>query len=46
VLESTLEQVTVAAVHDALSGRDDFLATLKKNIASALNGKNDNAKEI
>ena len=33
VLESTLEQVTVAAINDALSGRDDFLATPEKNIA-------------
>lgn len=41
VLESTLEQVTVAAINDALSGRDDFLATLEKNITSVLQAKND-----
>ncbi len=43
VLESTLEQVTVAAINDALSDRDDFLATLERNIASVLGAKNDNA---
>ena len=43
VLESTLEQVTVAAINDALGEREDFLATLEKNIASVLSGKNDNA---
>ena len=43
VLESTLEQVTVAAINDALDGKDDFLATLERNIASVLSGKNDNA---
>lgn len=39
VQESTLEQVTVAAINDALSGRDDFLATLEKNIATVLSAK-------
>lgn len=43
VLESTLEQVTVAAINNALSGKDDFLAILEQNIATVLRAKSDNA---
>lgn len=33
-------QKIIAAINEALSGRDDFLATLEKNIASVLNVEN------
>lgn len=36
-------QKIIAAINEALSGRDDFLATLVKNIATVLSAKNDNA---
>jgi site-specific DNA recombinase len=41
VPESTLEQVTVAAINEVLGGKDDFLAILEKNIAAVLSEGND-----
>lgn len=41
VLESTIEQVLVTAINETLSGKDDFLATLKNNIETVIINEND-----
>ena len=42
VLESTIEQMLIAAINDALSEKDTFLSVLQKNIATVLSSGNDN----
>jgi len=41
VLESTIEQVLVTAINETLSGKDNFLATLKNNIETVIIHEND-----
>ena len=41
VLESTIEQVLVTAINNALSGKDSFFTTLQNNIATVLSKEND-----
>jgi site-specific DNA recombinase len=41
ILESTIEQVLVTAINETLSGKDDFLATLKNNIETVIIHEND-----
>jgi site-specific DNA recombinase len=41
VLESTIEQVLVSAINQALCDKDTFLSTLRDNIATVINREND-----
>src|SRR5690554_639134 len=41
VLESTIEQVLVTAINQALCDKDAFLSTLRDNIATVINREND-----
>jgi site-specific DNA recombinase len=41
VLESTIEQVLVTAINQALCDKDTFLSTLRDNIATVINREND-----
>jgi site-specific DNA recombinase len=41
VLESTIEQVLVTAINQTLCDKDSFLATLRDNIATVINGESD-----
>lgn len=43
VLESTIEQVSVTAINNMLSGKDDFLAILQNNIETVLSRGSDHA---